>query len=153
MVCDEVWTEPRQYGKVALGDIYAGVVRVGGAWAYNGYVHLVAGLDSAERFTWEDKPGEYLLDSKGWYLGYDGPSGCLKEHYKGLSSYWNLVRTASDATWRLADTNPGKSRIVSWNPNQEWPLMGDRYVLQELDPGNEYALSVELVPSSAPKSM
>ena len=132
------------------GDIYAGVAR-GEALAYKRYVILVTGLENAERFTWEDNQGQYLRDSEGWYLGYDGLTWCLKQHSKGLSSYWMPVQNGN--IWHLADINPGSNRVVSWDPNQKWPLMSTRTVLQEFDAGNKYALAVELLASSPPKPM
>jgi hypothetical protein len=137
---------PGNSEKWPRGDIYVGLA-TGDALAYKSYMVLSTGLNYAERFRWEDNQGDYLIDSQGWYLGYDGPSGCLKEHYKGLASRWMPIQDGN--TWHLVDT--GSKRIVSWDPNQRWPLASTTTFLQEFDAGDKYSLGVELLASSAPQ--
>lgn len=139
---------PGNAQKWPSGDIYVAVAS-GDALAYKDYMLLTPGLENAERFRWEDNQGEYLIDSEGWYLGYDGPSGCLKRHDKGLSSYWMPIQNGN--VWHLADTS--SNRVVSWNPKQKWPLASTTTFLQEFDAGDKYALAVELLASSPPKPM
>jgi len=132
------------------GDTYM-TQAVNDALAYKSYM-VVAGKTYARltAFTWESggPRGNYLRDQDGWYLGYDGPSRCLCQRSKGLSSFWEIDER--DGVQYLRDVSQG-SRYLSWMPGQHWPLADTTLFLSEED-GPANALVVAIEPVAAPVS-
>lgn len=124
---------------------------VNDALAYKSYM-IVAAKDYGpiSTFTWESggPRGNYLRDQDGWYLGYDGPSRCLCQRSKGLSSFWEIQER--DGVHYLRDVSEG-SRYLSWLPDQHWPLANTTLFVSE-EAGPEHALTVAVEPAAAPKS-
>ncbi|MGH6867486.1 MAG: hypothetical protein ACREDA_01150 [Methylocella sp.] len=117
------------------------------ALAYKSYMVIWNKAPALSKFTWESggSGGNYLRDQSGWFLGYDGPSGCLCARSKGLSSFWEVKQR--NEKWYLIDKN---GKYAQWLPNQKWPLASTTTFISEGD-WSDNALIVALDKTEPPK--